>query len=156
MILIIQLPKTEPVLRFQYIDFYNFIVFFLQLAVENLFHIETSSRNLGLRPNICCFFENLAVYYFTFFALHSEDKLFNEQQILGLNWCDDVGLLKPVQWTFHFKKIKIYVWVEEKKICEFAKYLKNFLNNKNFYSFKERTLQHYVNGGWMNFQFFTV
>ena len=44
------------------------------------------SANLQLRPKICCFFENLALNYFTFTVLHSTDKFSNEHQILGLNW----------------------------------------------------------------------
>ena len=39
---------------------------------------------LSLRPKICCFFENLAVTYFTLSALHSADKFSYEQQIFGL------------------------------------------------------------------------
>ena len=38
-----------------------------------------------VRPKICCFFDNLAFYYFTFTALRSTDKFSNEQQIFGLN-----------------------------------------------------------------------
>ena len=38
-----------------------------------------------LSPKSCCFFENLAMNYFTFAALHSVNKFSNEQQILGLN-----------------------------------------------------------------------
>ena len=38
-----------------------------------------------LGAKICCLFENLALDYCTFTALHSEDKLSNEKQTLGLN-----------------------------------------------------------------------
>ena len=44
------------------------------------------------KPKIRCFFENSAVKYFTFSALHSAEKFSNEQQIFGLrseNWTPD-------------------------------------------------------------------
>ena len=41
-----------------------------------------------IRPNICCFFINLVMNYFTFNALHSVDKLSNKQQIFGLTESD--------------------------------------------------------------------
>ena len=40
--------------------------------------IEAISK---VRPNICCFFENLAIYSLTFIVLHSTDKYSKEQQI---------------------------------------------------------------------------
>ena len=47
------------------------------MAVKRLYIIDY------LRSKICCFFENLAVNYFTFTALQSVDKFSNEQQIFG-------------------------------------------------------------------------
>ena len=38
-----------------------------------------------LTHKIGCFFDNLAINYFTFYALHSTDEFTNKQQILGLN-----------------------------------------------------------------------
>ena len=38
-----------------------------------------------VRSKICCFFENLSIKGFTFFALHSVDKNLNKERILGLS-----------------------------------------------------------------------
>ena len=48
------------------------------LSVE----VEEPSQKVG--PEICCFFENLAVNYFTPSVLYSVDNFSNEQQMLGL------------------------------------------------------------------------
>ena len=48
---------------------------------------------LKLMPEICCFFEKLAVDDFTFTALRSADKFSNEQKILRL-YRDSGALLR--------------------------------------------------------------
>ena len=47
-------------------------------------YLVGTQQFIYLRPKICCFFENLAVSYFMFTALHSADKFSYEYQILGL------------------------------------------------------------------------
>ena len=39
-----------------------------------------------LSSKICCSFKNLSINYFTFAALHPEDKILDEQQIFGLTY----------------------------------------------------------------------
>ena len=53
---------------------------------ENKCLILLPQETHTLRPMICCcFFESLAVNYFTFTALQSADKFLNEQQSFELN-----------------------------------------------------------------------